>query len=76
MREFFDSIDAAPERLARLPVFHGVDGADLLAIVMLVSAFWMLYELMDERDRKRRARATPPALNLDKPAPEDKKEAA
>lgn len=64
MREFFDSIDAAPERLARLPVFHGVDGADLLAIVMLVCAFWMLYSLIEERHRKRIIRAVPPALSM------------
>jgi len=65
----------APERLTRLPFLHGVDGADLLAVVLLGIAFWMLYELMEERHRKRRARAIPPALNLET-KPEEKKEAA
>lgn len=76
MKEFFEAVDAAPERLPRLPFLHGLDGADLLAIVMLISAFWMLYSLIEERHRKRRARAIPPALNLEKPKAETKQEAA
>lgn len=58
--QFMASIDALP------------DSVVLLACVI---GFFLVYGLMDERDRTRRARWTPPAARP-QPKPEDKREAA
>lgn len=70
---FMARIDAIPERLERLPALHGFDGADLLAVVVLVIGLLAIYALIDERHRSRTARWTPPGARP-QPKPEEKKD--
>ena len=61
MQAFYASIDSLPDSIVLVIIF--------LATICIIG-------LQDERYRNRKARAIPPALNLEKPKPEEKKEEA